>query len=83
MTREFEKEFGAAPGKFLINIRLEKAIYLLLTEPNLTVNEIAESTGFSCGNYFSKVFKNKFNTTPTEYRKNNSCYSMYKIMYEK
>ena len=83
LTREFEKEFGIAPGKYLINIRLEKAIYLLLTEPNLNVNEIAESTGFSCGNYFSKVFKNKFNTTPTEYRKNNSCYSMYKFMYEK
>lgn len=55
------------PVVFIRNIRLERAA-LLLKEGNMSVNEIAEKTGFSSPSYFTKCFKKMYGVLPSEYR---------------
>lgn len=71
-TREFEKEVGMTPGKYIIKIRLKKAIELLTFSRDMTIEEIAIETGFNCGNYFSKVFKKYIGISPSAYRMSNN-----------
>ena len=55
------------PVAFIRSIRLRRAA-ALLQEGKLTVNEIAEQTGFSSPSYFTKCFKKEFGVLPSEYR---------------
>lgn len=48
-------------------VRLKNAANLL-SNPALRISDIAFSTGFNDANYFSKVFKNQYQMSPTEYR---------------
>lgn len=68
LTREFTRETGVPPIKYLTNIRLQQAAALLL-ETALPVHHIAVTCGFSCGNYFTKIFRKHMNATPQEYRR--------------
>ncbi len=70
-TREFTKETGINPIKYLTNIRMQNAMQLL-SNTDLSINDIALKCGFSCGNYFSKIFKKSRHLSPNEFRKENS-----------
>ncbi|MFV0326070.1 MAG: helix-turn-helix domain-containing protein [Bacteroides xylanisolvens] len=48
------------------NMRLEKATYLL-KHSELNVNEVVFETGFVNNSHFSKIFKLKYSSTPSEY----------------
>jgi AraC-like DNA-binding protein len=63
-----KEEVGQAPKEFIRDIRLEEAARLL-RETDHPINEIAIETGFESRAYFNKCFKNKYNDTPTSYRK--------------
>ena len=52
---------------YITKIRMEKAIWLVL-HTELSVNEIADRTGFSTARYFSTVFKQYTGCSPTQYR---------------
>ncbi len=54
----------------IVKIRMEKARELLMNT-ELSINEIAEKTGYSNTTYFHKAFKTANGVTPSEYRKNN------------
>lgn len=54
---------------YITKIRMEKAIWLI-THTELSVNEIADQTGFSTARYFSTVFKQYKGCSPTQYREN-------------
>lgn len=56
-----------SPQSFIRSIRLEKAA-AMLAEGNVTVAEVAEATGFSSSNYFSKCFQKEFGHKPSEHR---------------
>ena len=55
------------PVTFMRNVRLQRAA-ALLKEGQMTVNEIAESTGFASPSYFAKCFKKVYGVLPSEYK---------------
>lgn len=57
---------GKSPIEFIRTIRLKRAAQLL-EKSQLTVAEIAYEVGFNNPKYFSKYFKEEFNTLPSLY----------------
>ncbi|MFI3116144.1 MAG: AraC family transcriptional regulator [Clostridia bacterium] len=78
LIREFSKEVGITPNKYLVAQRLSQAKILLLNE-DVPIESIAEAVGFSCGNYFSKVFKKEYGITPREYIANTPVINPSKV----
>ena len=58
---------GSTPAIFLRRLRLERACELI-REGGRTMAEISYAVGFNDPHYFSKIFKQEFGVTPTEYR---------------
>lgn len=67
LSKLFKDETGENFIDFVTGLRLEKACALLVSS-ELSIKEISHKTGYSDQNYFSKLFRRKFNLTPTEYR---------------
>ena len=65
--RLFKQAFGLSPYQYMQQLRLEKAI-LLLKHSSLTVNEIAASLGFENSNSFSRLFQQRYQVYPSQYR---------------
>lgn len=65
--KEFKRLTGEPPNQFVLNLRLNRAKYLLETT-NFSINEIAEQTGFESVFYFSKLFKKRNSRSPRFYR---------------
>ncbi len=57
---------GMPPGKYLLRLRLRKAL-LLLASPSSVVR-VAELSGFTDCNYFIRQFRKKIGLTPTRVR---------------
>lgn len=54
--------------EFINTIRLKEAQKILISQPDLTMSEVAYKVGFNDPNYFSRIFKKMFNASPTAYR---------------
>lgn len=67
LYRIFQKTTNNSINHSILGIRLSKAVALLASS-QLTVSDIAEQTGFNSQAYFSKMFKQQFKCTPSEYR---------------
>ena len=67
--RLFTETMGISPSKYLENLRVNKAKYLLM-ENEKTLSEIAYQCGFSSQAYFSKVFKKHTLLSPFEFQTN-------------
>ncbi|PCE63912.1 helix-turn-helix domain-containing protein [Sediminicola luteus] len=65
--RDFVKHYQTSPGKWLTAKRLEKATLLLETSQK-PISDITFECGFKNVSHFSKIFKNKYDLSPTEYR---------------
>lgn len=63
----FKEKIGVAPMKYLTNLRMEKAKFLL-AESDIPVSSIAVSTGYSDVLYFSRIFKREVGESPTSFR---------------
>ncbi|MFC4402775.1 AraC family transcriptional regulator [Gracilibacillus xinjiangensis] len=70
-TRLFAKTLNETPIQYLTRIRIQHAADLL-QQSELSIEEIAKNTGYTSGNYFSKVFKSLLNVTPSDYRNSQS-----------
>ena len=68
LTSIFKREMHMSPQAFLINIRLENAARLL-KETEESVGSIAAAVGYTDALAFSKAFKQKYNSTPSEFRR--------------
>lgn len=66
--RDFIEMYHISPGKWLSQKRLDHA-KLLLDTSKKNVNEIAYDSGFESVTHFSRVFKEKFGSSPLQYRK--------------
>lgn len=82
LCREFNHLYGISPGKYLANLRLQKSCALLLQSRQHTIAEIASMVGFSNDNYFCKVFRKAFGTTPTQYRLQNQNYDLVRVLHD-
>lgn len=67
LVREFKKYIGFSPIDYLIELRIERAKFLLKNSA-FSIEEIAFISGFSSYANFLKIFKSKLQQTPAEYR---------------
>lgn len=63
----FKRQTGYSPMDYFIRLRVHKACQLLDTT-NLSVKEVARSTGFDDALYFSRAFKCVIGLSPAKYR---------------
>lgn len=68
LTKSFREEYQISPQEYLIRLRMEKAAQLLVssTEP---ISVIAAQVGYTDALAFSKIFKQRTGSSPSEYRK--------------
>lgn len=64
-----------SPVEFVSDFRMRKA-KMYIEKTNNTIAEIAYQTGFRDPIYFSRLFKSKYNETPSQYRKKVSSSQM-------
>lgn len=69
LIRLFSASTGISPGNYLISIRMHHAKSLLGACEGAPMEIVAGACGYSCANYFSKVFKKQTGLTPTDYMK--------------
>lgn len=70
LYRKIKSISGQTVNEFIKSIRLKHAARLLM-QKQLTISQIAYSTGFSAPNHFATYFKKHFGTTPTAYVQQN------------
>ncbi|WMJ90338.1 helix-turn-helix domain-containing protein [Anaerocolumna sp. MB42-C2] len=68
LNKMFQERCGCTAMGYLLSHRLKIASDLL-THTDMSLNEIARSTGFEYDTYFIKQFKSKRGISPTAYRK--------------
>lgn len=75
----FQRIYGYMTGEslygFIKRIRLEKAAYMLLSDKERPIIDIAMSVGFSNQASFAKAFKSKYGVSSSSYRKTNGIVS--------
>ncbi|UCH95652.1 MAG: helix-turn-helix transcriptional regulator [Candidatus Aminicenantes bacterium] len=64
----FKTEKKITPGRFLIMIKMYRSALMLEEEQKLPIKKISKKMGFSSSDYFNKVFREYFGTTPGKYR---------------
>ncbi len=69
LSKLFKEEKSENIVNFVTNKRLERARQLL-SETKYSIKEITAFTGYNDQNYFSRLFKNKFGISPSEFRNN-------------
>jgi len=57
---------GETPVEFIRTMRLKKAA-ALLEKSDMRISQVGYMVGFSSPNYFAKMFKERFNMSPSEY----------------
>jgi AraC-like DNA-binding protein len=67
LTNSFKKECKMSPQEYLIQLRMEHAAYLL-KDSTKPIHLIAEESGYKDSLSFSKIFKQKYKLSPTQYR---------------
>jgi len=68
LLKLFHRELAQTTSEYLQNRRLIHAAGLL-KENRLNVAEIAAASGFDDANYFSRLFRQKNQLTPLQYRR--------------
>lgn len=66
--RKIKSLTGIAPNQLIQEFRLRKSLKCL-RQNSKSISEIAYDLGFNSPTYFSKVFRNRFNITPTHFTK--------------
>ncbi len=69
-SRIFKDFIGISFSQYLLNIRMEKARELLLSDPELKISDIATQVGYSGDNVqnFTRAFKKYFGKSPKNYK---------------
>ena len=70
-SRVFKKVVGEPPHQFLMRYRVERAVDMLV-DPARPILDIALVCGFSDQPHFTRVFKQHYEQTPKQWRRNNT-----------
>jgi AraC-like DNA-binding protein len=68
-SRRFKEATGIPPKEHIDQLRLQKALSLLL-DKQMSLKEISEACGFSDPGYMGKFFKKKMGVSPSKFRDN-------------
>lgn len=68
LTRVFKSYKQEPPLKYLISLRIERALELMRQYPDMDIKSIGEAVGYEDQHYFSRVFKNAMGVSPLKYR---------------
>lgn len=66
--RDFQKIYNQAPGQWLLEKKLHHSLRLL-NDPQKNIKEVVFESGFESGSHFSRAFKQRFGTTPSEHKR--------------
>lgn len=67
LNRIFRQALGMTPLQYLLRMRMARAA-TLLREGRLAVHAVARQVGFDDAYYFSRLFKQHYGQSPTDYR---------------
>lgn len=76
LNNRFKEQFLCTAMEYLLDYRL-KISQELLSNTNMTIDEVAESCGFNYKSYFVKQFTKKLGVSPSKYRKEPLSYSAF------
>jgi len=65
--KQFKAQTGTGPKQYFLRLKINNSKTLLLNTA-LNIKQIAEMTGFESQYYFSRIFKEKTGTSPSEFR---------------
>lgn len=68
VSRAFRRAFGTSPGRYVREIRIERAKQLL-EHASLSISQIAAALGFTDQSHLTRTFQRITGTTPAAYRK--------------
>ncbi|MBR7136603.1 MAG: helix-turn-helix transcriptional regulator [Clostridia bacterium] len=68
LQRKFRRYFEQSPKQYLIKLRMNRALELLIAD-RLSVREIALSCGFTSEKYFSRAFKAQYGCPPSQIKR--------------
>lgn len=69
LSNQFKKETGKTVTKYIQEKRIEESIRML-TNTDMTIQEISHSVGIDDLSWFSKLFKNIIGVSPSKYKSN-------------
>lgn len=68
LARKFKSDKDFTLCEYLVREKLFRAVSILKDNNDITIKEISELIGFSNANYFIRIFKERFGTSPGRYR---------------
>ncbi len=71
LSQLINAEYGCNFYQFVTNYRIEEAKQIMLANPDMKMQDVAEQCGFSSPTVFARVFSREVGMTPTEWSKHN------------
>ncbi len=68
LSRSFRTENDFTIEEFIFKIKIIRAASMLKEDSNITIKEVSRQIGFCRCDYFIRIFKRYFGTTPAKYR---------------
>lgn len=68
LSAAFKRETGMTFLQYLHEERMKHACRLLTENPGLSVEQIARQAGYNSANYFHRLFRSQFGTSPNQWR---------------
>ena len=65
----FKKEEKMTVRAYIETVRLERAVFLLITD-DMSISDISTEVGYKQPSYFCRVFRSHYHETPSQYREN-------------
>lgn len=73
LSRLFNSQLGCTPYHYILNKKLQAAIYLMM-HSDYTISKISDKLSFSSHGHFSRLFKKYTGQTPTDFKKSHESH---------